>query len=145
MNGLTTPNPRSPTIRTMRSSCLASSNSSLIKAVLTWIVPEEFVLHEAHALTLDGVRDGATRPAGLERQLRHSLFNSCQVMTVQFADRPSECAPLVGQRIQIDHIFDRAKALNLVVVDNHGQVVQLMMRGEERSFPNRAFIALAIT
>src|SRR6266849_9313853 len=39
MNGVTTPNPKSPTIRTMRSSCLANSKSSLMNAVLICSCP----------------------------------------------------------------------------------------------------------
>src|SRR5258708_6324173 len=76
------------------------------------IVPEELVLHKAYALALNGMSDDATRPADFVGQLRHGIFDCSQVMTVQLADCPSESAPFVRQRIQIDNFFDGAKALN---------------------------------
>src|ERR1700757_2727690 len=82
------------------------------------IVPEEFVLHEAHALAFDSMRNDAVWPAGLVRNLCYSLFDCRQIMAIYFAHSPSESTPLVGQRIQIDHFFDRAEALYLVVVDD---------------------------
>src|SRR5258708_63744 len=56
----------------------------------------------------------------------------------------SEGAPLVCQWIQIDHVFDRAEALNLVVVDDDDQVVQFVVWREQRGFPNRTFVTLAV-
>src|SRR5438309_586974 len=109
------------------------------------IVPEEFMLHEAHTLAFDGMRDNATRPAGFVGQLCYSFLDGAQVMTVYLADRPSKSAPLVGQRIQIDDFFDRAKALNLVVIDDDGEVVQFVVRREECRLPNRTLITLTIT
>ena len=46
--------------------------------------------------------------------------------------------------IEASDIVHIAEALNFVVVDDHGQVVQSMMRSKERCLPIRAFITLAV-
>src|SRR5262249_40967367 len=38
----------------------------------------------------------------------------------------------------------RAEALQIVVVDQHGEIVEAMMAGEDERFPRRAFLPFAV-
>src|SRR5215472_10912732 len=108
------------------------------------VMPEEFVLHVADALALNGVRDDAAWPAGFEWHLRDGLLHSAHIVAIEFADGPAEGAPFIGKRIEINHFFDRAETLYFVVVHKDHEVVEPVMRREQGRFPHRTFVAFAI-
>ena len=72
------------------------------------------------------------------------MFHGVDIVAIKFADGPAKGPPFVGQRIQVDYFFDRAKTLNFVVVHKDDQIVELVVRCKERCFPNGAFVTFAI-
>src|SRR6266571_2360498 len=65
-------------------------------------------------------------------------------MSVDARDRPAKGLPLAGERLEVQHLFRGADALDLIVVDNGNHRVQLMMAGEQRCLPGRALVAVAL-
>ena len=66
------------------------------------------------------------------------------VVAVDLADCPTEVAPLVGQRFEVQDLFDAAETLYLVVIDDGHEIVELVVRGKQCGLPRRAFVAFAV-
>src|SRR3990167_4134653 len=107
-------------------------------------MPEEFTLHEADSLALDRVGDDAACAPTSERNGLERLLHFCKIVAVDLPNLPAEGPPLVHERIEIQHLADRSKALDLVVVDDGDEVVQRVVRREQRSLPGRTLVALAV-
>src|ERR1044072_6820807 len=164
----TTEKPRPPVTKTMRRSAFARSESAARKeglirsprrvprrlelseralevlAARRAVVVEQLVLHVGDTLALHRVGDDAARPADLERHRAERRLDRAEVVPVDFAPPPAQAAPLVGQRLEVDHLFDAAEALDLVVVDDHREVVEPVLRREQGGLPGRALVALAV-
>src|SRR5262245_24976417 len=108
------------------------------------IMPEQFVLHEANALSFDRVRDHARRATCLERNSRECSFYLVKVVAVNLSRGPAERTPFRGERFQVHNFLDGTEALDLVVVDNSDQIVQFMLGSEQYWLPGRPFIAFTI-
>ena len=66
------------------------------------------------------------------------------VVPVHANDMPAEGAPLFIQRLQGEGLFHRGQGLNLVKVDGYDEVIQLVLMGDERAFPDGALVAFAV-
>ena len=73
-----------------------------------------------------------------------SFFNRSQVVAVDGLHFPIERAELVGQRLNVHHLVDRAVDLAVVVVDDRDEVVELELGGGHEGLPALPFLHLAI-
>ncbi len=108
------------------------------------IVAGDRVLHEAHALALDRV---GREPGGLsllERQVLQGGVDLPDVVAVDLAIGPAAGANLVAQRLQVEHVLAESQGLDLVVVDDHGQVVEMVLGGQQDRLPGGAGVAVAV-
>ena len=67
-----------------------------------------------------------------------------QVVAVDALHVPAEGGPLVGQRLEAEHLARRAVGLLVVDVDQADQVVEPVVRGAHRRLPGRALVELAV-
>ena len=67
------------------------------------------------------------------------------VMAINFNRSPTKRGPFVPQRSECRHFVTPSRRLPFVVIDHHRQLVQLLSRCKQGTFPNRSFIAFAIT
>src|ERR1035437_818254 len=109
------------------------------------VVPRKSSFHEADPFAFHRVRYNGARPAGIEGCLTKGILDCCQVVTVNFLHSPAKYAPLVCERIEIDHVLHCSEALDLVVIDDCTEMTELMMRREQNRLPVGAFIQLTIT
>src|SRR3954468_4077022 len=65
-------------------------------------------------------------------------------MPICLDNGPAEAAPFLGERLESERLGDWLQTLYLVVVDDHANVVEPVMRGEEYRLPVGSFIALTI-
>lgn len=65
-------------------------------------------------------------------------------MAVYFADEPPERAPAFRQVCAVEDVRGQPESLLTVPVQNHGQIIEVVMRGEHRCFPDRALVAFRI-
>ena len=65
-------------------------------------------------------------------------------MAINLPHGPTKGAPLVGEGLQVHHFFDRAQALNLVVVHDGDQVIEMMLRGKQDRFPVGTLVAFTV-
>lgn len=107
-------------------------------------MPEQAIFHERNAAAFYSVGDDATWRASFEGNAAQGFFDFLKIVAVDFADGPPTGTPFVGEGREIENVADIAQALNFVVVDDGGQTIEAVMRGEENRFPDRAFVALAI-
>src|SRR6266403_132383 len=112
-------------------------------------VPLRVVLHERHALALDGVRHHQRRRALRGLGLVERLVDLCHVVAVDLDHRPAERLPLGDDGLEIEHLADEVVELDLVVVDDHGEVVDGMvgtpeLRRGHRRLPHLALLDLAV-
>jgi hypothetical protein len=64
------------------------------------------------------------------------------VVAVDLAGFPTECTPLLGDRLHVQH--DCAIRLNAIAVDERDEVIELEMARGHRRFPCGAFLHLTI-
>jgi hypothetical protein len=67
------------------------------------------------------------------------------IVSINLIDRPIKRSKFVRERLKLQGFGDRAQALELVVVDDHDEIFQTMMRGKEERFPIGPLVAFAIT
>src|SRR5437899_2304045 len=107
-------------------------------------VPRRLPLHERHPLALHGVRDEEPRAAaapGLVERLDHLR----EIVAVgDHAHVPVEAAPLLGERLGIHDLLDRAVELDLVVVEDDDQLFGLVLAGRHRGLPHLPRLRLAV-
>src|SRR2546423_7415313 len=112
-------------------------------------VPLRVVLHERHALALDGVRHHQRRRALRGLGLVERLVDLRHVVAVDLDHRPAERLPLGDDGLEIEHLADEVVELDLVVVDDDGEVVERMIGMAEPGrrhgrFPHLALLDLAV-
>ena len=107
-------------------------------------MPQHRVLHEADAFACHRVRDDAGGTILLDRQDRQRCLDLLEIVSVDLDDVPSERAPFIGERLELHHVRDCVETLNFVVVDQDDEIVELVLRREERRLPDRTFIAFAV-
>ena len=108
-------------------------------------MPSGNVFHEADAFALDGVGDDDGRLAGASLCLFKRFDDLLHVVAVDGDDIPSEAAILFFERLDVHHVFHPAVDLQAVAVDDADQVVELEMARFHRSFPDLAFLLLAVS
>src|ERR1700722_15320160 len=89
--------------------------------------------------------DDDTGSGWLAWQPTQDVVQTREVMPVHLGYRPTGRTPFISQRLQIKHRFHGPKALDLVVINDHSQVIQLEMRGEQDWLPVGTLIEFAIT
>src|SRR5438552_3255640 len=102
------------------------------------------MLHEADAPPLDRVRQNQRRLSECKGRAVQSMEDLPVIVTINFAHGPTEGAPLVRKGLEVEHLRDRAEALDLVVIDQAHEVIEPVMRRKQDRFPVRALIALPI-
>ena len=108
-------------------------------------MPIRIVLGEREALALDGVADDRRRRCRVERQpCARALRSAVDIVAVDLGDGEAEAAPFVGKRLELLDVRGRASRLDLVVVDHGGEIVEPVLAGAHRGFPDRAFVDLAV-
>src|SRR5205807_848625 len=99
------------------------------------VVPQQIVFHKRDALAFDGACDDRK---GL-RSVRYRTECSSQgsmIVTINLDGVPTERSPLFSKWFERQHVFNTSETLNGVEVDNSGELRQVMVAGEERSFPD---------
>ena len=107
-------------------------------------MPVIVVLHERHALALDGVGDQRHRLAGAVRNLLHGLCQRADIMAIDLMGVPAERLPLVAQRREHQGLVGARGRLPLVVIDDDADVFELLGGGKHRGLPHRAFVVFAV-
>src|SRR6266542_6085533 len=107
-------------------------------------MPEQGVLHKAHALAFHGVGNHAGWLSWLQRNCREHFSNVVRRVAINLSHCPAESLPLRGEGLQLDDLFHSAQTLDLVVVHDGDEVVQSVVRRKERRLPDRSFITLSI-
>jgi len=66
------------------------------------------------------------------------------VVAVDGEDGPAECTPFLVQRFQRHESVHTAAALQSVAVHEHGELIEPVLRGGHRAFPNQPFLQLTV-
>src|SRR6266571_62770 len=112
-------------------------------------VPLGVVLHERDPLALDGVgHDERRRPAGRLRLIER-FVDVVHVVPVDLEDGPAERLPLRHDRLEVHDLRHEVVELDLVVVEDHAEVVERTvglaeLRPRHRRLPHLAFLGLAV-
>src|SRR5438876_833317 len=112
-------------------------------------VPLGVVLHERDPLALDGVgHDERRRPPGGLRLIER-FVDVVHVVPVDLEDGPAECLPLRHDRLEVHDLRHEVVELDLVVVEDHAEVVERTvglaeLRPRHRRLPHLAFLGLAV-
>src|SRR5271170_1709645 len=109
------------------------------------VVPQELVLHEVHAFAFDRVGDDARGLSSLQRHAAERSPDLVKIVPVDFTHRPAEGFPFLREWLQIEDLLHGSQALNLVVINDGNQMVQTVVGSEQRSLPDRSFIAFTVT
>src|SRR5437763_1444333 len=130
----------------MRFSCYSEFHPGLTKLALVRaaIVPVVVVFHKRDALALDGMRDDCNRLAATVRYIGQSANERVQIMTIHFGRAPTEGLPFFTQRTERHNLVTATRSLPLVIVYNHGDIIQPLRRSEHGCLPHRAFVAFAV-
>lgn len=107
-------------------------------------VPMVIVFHEVDALAWNSMSDnhggrlcnGLAKVAGAD--------DGVHIVAVNFNDVPTEGRPFLSQVTQWHNSFGIAVNLNIIAVDNDGQVAQMIFGGPHHTFPNVALVKLAV-
>src|SRR4029450_12015013 len=67
-----------------------------------------------------------------------------EVVAIDLQHRPAEGLPLVDDRLEVEDLLDEAVELNAVVVQNHTEIVNAVIRRPEAGSGHRAFPDLAL-
>ena len=73
-----------------------------------------------------------------------AVYNLAHVVPVHLADPPAERLPFVGIRLHAEDGIGIAAALEMVVINDHGQVVKPQLRRKHCGFPDEPFLRLAV-
>src|SRR5579872_1762641 len=103
-------------------------------------MPTRLVLHEADAFTFHRVSEKHDWMALHGPCLFEGIDNLSHVMAIQTQHIPSETPVLVGERLNIHHIFDEAVDLKPIAIDDANQIVECVMAGFHRRFPHLTFL-----
>src|SRR3990172_4209057 len=107
-------------------------------------VPRGAVLHERHALALDGVSDDNARAGRRRSRALQRLDDLVLVVAVDLLHLPAEGAPLIGERLLAHDVDDEAVVLDAVAVDDRREVGEAVVRRRHRRLPALALIQLAV-
>ena len=108
-------------------------------------MPTNLVLHKGNALALRGLGDDGGRLALGDASLGKGGANLIEVVAVgKLHHVELKGAELVGKRHGVVDFLDGAVDLQAVVVDDHAEVIELLVAGEHGSLPDLALLALAI-
>ena len=106
------------------------------------VVPEDVLLHEGHAVALDGVGND---DGGLAISFGgQGLAQGVMVVAVDLMDIPAEGLPFGGQGAGVQGIIAEVQALHMVVVHNGHQIVKAEVGCQLGSFPDGALVAFAV-
>src|SRR5688572_30491616 len=113
-------------------------------------VPLGTVLHEGDALALDRVGDDEGGPALRGFRLVERLADLIQRVAVDLDDGPPEALPLGHHRLEVEDLRDEIVELDLVVVEDDGEVVERMarlpeLRRRHRGLPHLPLLDLAVS
>src|SRR5215831_16955643 len=107
-------------------------------------MPLDLVLHEGDAASLTRIRDDTVRPSFFKRHRTEHLEQRADIVTVDLPHSPTEGAPFVTQGIERDGLFRARALLQAVSVDDHDEIIQLVLRGSHSCFPVAAFLKLTV-
>ncbi len=108
------------------------------------MVPGRFIPHERDALSLVRVGDDAAWFAWLEGDVRERLQQRCNIVAVHLSDRPAEGTPFVCERLEVHRLLGPVALLQAVTVNDHGQVVELIVCCRHGCLPVAALLQLTI-
>ena len=107
-------------------------------------VPVGVELHPGHALALDRLGHDRRRLAGRRHRFVHRVQDGGVVVAVDLDRVPAERPELLGERGEIHDLADPAGLLDLIVVDDHAEVVERELRRAHRRLPDLAGLRLAV-
>src|SRR5438105_1018405 len=109
-------------------------------------MPRSIVLRCRNAFALDCMaNDNARAVSGRENRFIENLAQFADVVTVALVDLEAKARPLVSQRLHILNLENAAGRLDLVVIDNRGEMTELMLVRTSGGLPHRSFVDLSIT
>src|SRR3989338_1945346 len=110
-----------------------------------WLsVPKKIVFHKIHSVAWNGVCNNHTtfvRHSLCSLDGRHKIANviSCTANHIQ-----SERFKLGGKRFKRHDFLCRSINLNVVAINNHGEIIQLVCAGKLNCFPRLSFLEFAV-
>ncbi len=107
-------------------------------------MPGYGVFHVADAFAFGGMADENARFAGSPWGCGEVLVEGGVVVAVGLAHFPPEGAPFVGEGFEGQGFRDGSEALDFVEVDDGGEVIEFVVRGEKNGFPVGAFVAFTV-
>ncbi len=115
-------------------------------AIRRLTVPASHVFHKRNALAFDRVANKGHRLSGVvtiagKIELLDDIFH---IVTVNFQNVPTERLILINDRVDVHDIFHFAVNLQAVLVENHDEVVELVLPRTHRGFPHRTFLVLTV-
>lgn len=102
------------------------------------------MLHERDTATFDGIGDDDLRLAFDLFCFGKRLFDLAEIMPVNADDMPAEGRELFDKVAQVNDLGDGFVGLHLVVVNDDGEVVHLVMRGDVQGFVILTFLQFAV-
>ena len=108
-------------------------------------MPVRIILHERDALALYGIGYNGSGFAGMIfTGFPQSWKHLVQIVSVNFNGMPAKGVELGCERRYIKNVFGKTVKLLMVVIDDQGQIVELVVGGKHRCFPVLTFLDLAI-
>ncbi len=107
-------------------------------------MPTGDVLDKAHAFAFDCFRDNHDRLTEAALRLFQRFDHFLHIVPVDAQYFPAEASIFVLERIDVHDLAHRAVNLQTVLVDNADEVIELVMAGFHRGFPDLAFLLLTI-
>lgn len=109
-------------------------------------MPSGVVLGNRNTLALDSMADHGARPiAGCDYGVAEHFAQILNIVAVTFVHLESEALPLVGEGLHALYFEYAAGRLNLIVIDQHREIAQLMFIGAGCRFPIGPFVGLPVT
>ncbi len=113
------------------------------------IVPQNIILHERNAITLDSVGNDygwlVVLVIHINIHFLESFLKFGVIVTINFNHIPTKRAPLVTKVLYLQGVLLKIQALHVIVINNGTEILQTEVVGKQSCLPYRAFITFAIT
>src|SRR5690242_10762097 len=105
-------------------------------------MPLDAILHIRNAMPLDRPGDNTARSVRPGQLLVGALETGEIVAIFRDGHCKTEGPPFVHDWLEIQYILGISDALHSIEIDDHRQVLQLMVSGKKRGFPSGTLVAI---
>src|SRR5215813_12660568 len=131
-------------LRTAVPQCSSNGLQDIVGKI-GFVMPRGIVFGSRNAFAFDGVADDNPRSLrGRAHGGAQHLAQLRDVMSIAFRYVKPEARPLVGQWLHVLNLEHATCRLNLIVVDQHGEIAEPVLVGTSSRFPIRALVRLAV-